>query len=168
MVVMGPLTGLVARHPQCLQCIFFNQGAARMAGCCNRRAACLEGYDDYKHIDVKGKIAAVLFGAPDFPAAVKAHYSASWLKRRNAAAHGAVGYLLNPAKIMAEWERNIYHHPQDDMQQPGLNFDAAALYARTAFLCGWFAGNDAAAPAWKPGDFFGVAFARPAAGMAGK
>jgi hypothetical protein len=67
---------------------------------------------------------------------------------------------INPAKIMEEWEHKIYHHPQDDMQQPGLNFEAAALYARTAFLCGLYTADDAAAPAWKPGDFFGLAFPR--------
>lgn len=53
-----------------------------------------QGYDDYKHVDVKGKIVAILFGAPNFPTALKAHYSASWMKRQNAAAHGAVGLLL--------------------------------------------------------------------------
>jgi hypothetical protein len=50
-------------------------------------------YDDYKNIDVKGKIVAMVFGAPAFQSALKAHYSASWLKRKNAAAHGAVGIL---------------------------------------------------------------------------
>ena len=53
-----------------------------------------QGYDDYKHVDVKGKIVAILFGAPNFPTALKAHYSASWMKRQNAAAHGAVGVLV--------------------------------------------------------------------------
>ncbi|MBV8403844.1 MAG: M28 family peptidase [Gammaproteobacteria bacterium] len=53
-----------------------------------------QNYDDYKGADVKGKIVAIVFGAPDFPSAVKAHYSASWLKRKNAAAHGAAGLLL--------------------------------------------------------------------------
>jgi hypothetical protein len=52
-----------------------------------------QNYDDYKDTDVRGKIVAVVFGAPGFPSAVKAHYSASWLKRNNAAAHGAVGLL---------------------------------------------------------------------------
>jgi hypothetical protein len=66
---------------------------------------------------------------------------------------------IQPAKIMEEWDHKIYHHPQDDMQQPGLNFDAAALYAKTAFLCGLFTADDASPPSWKPGDFFGVAFA---------
>jgi hypothetical protein len=66
---------------------------------------------------------------------------------------------IQPAKIMEDWDHRIYHHPQDDMQQPGLNFQAAALYAQTAFLCGLFTANDANAPTWKPGDFFGIAFA---------
>jgi hypothetical protein len=66
---------------------------------------------------------------------------------------------IQPAKIMEDWERKFYHHPQDDMQQPGLNFEAAAAYARTAFLCGLFIANDPTPPSWKPGDFFGLAFA---------
>jgi hypothetical protein len=53
-----------------------------------------QGYDDYHDVDVRGKIAAVVFGAPAFDAAVKAHYSASWLKRNNAASHGAIGLLV--------------------------------------------------------------------------
>jgi hypothetical protein len=53
-----------------------------------------QGYDDYRNVDVRGKIAAMVFGAPAFDTAVKAHYSASWLKRRNAAAHGAIGILV--------------------------------------------------------------------------
>jgi len=66
---------------------------------------------------------------------------------------------IQPAKIMEDWEHKIYHHPQDDMQQPGLNFEAAALYAKTAFLCGLLTANDPKAPSWNPGDFFGIAFA---------
>jgi hypothetical protein len=66
---------------------------------------------------------------------------------------------IQPAKIMEDWDHRIYHHPQDDMQQPGLNFGAAALYAQTAFLCGLITANDANAPSWNPGDFFGIAFA---------
>jgi len=36
-----------------------------------------QNYDDYRHVDVKGKIVAMVFGAPDFQSAVKAHYSAA-------------------------------------------------------------------------------------------
>ena len=68
---------------------------------------------------------------------------------------------ISPAKIMEQWETKIYHQPQDDMQQPGMNFGAAALYARVAFLCGLYTANESAAPEWKPGDFFGVAYPRP-------
>jgi Zn-dependent M28 family amino/carboxypeptidase len=51
-------------------------------------------YDDYRGVDVKGKIVAYLYGAPpSFATSNRAHYSASWLKSKNAAAHGAVGVL---------------------------------------------------------------------------
>jgi Zn-dependent M28 family amino/carboxypeptidase len=53
-----------------------------------------QAYDDYANVDVRGKIVAMVFGAPAFDTAVKAHYSASWLKRKNAAAHGAIGILV--------------------------------------------------------------------------
>lgn len=66
---------------------------------------------------------------------------------------------IDPVKIATAWEKDIYHHPQDDMQQPNLDFAAGALYARFAFLCGLYTANDADAPKWNPGDFFGEAFA---------
>jgi hypothetical protein len=53
------------------------------------------GYDDYSGTDVKGKIVAMLYGAPaKFPSAPRAHYSAGRIKIANAVAHGAVGYVL--------------------------------------------------------------------------
>jgi hypothetical protein len=36
-----------------------------------------QGYDDYKGIDANGKIVAMIFGAPNFEASMKAHYSSS-------------------------------------------------------------------------------------------
>lgn len=52
-------------------------------------------YDDYAGIDVRGKIVAVLTGAPPaFPHNQRAYYSSSRLKGENAVAHGAVGVLL--------------------------------------------------------------------------
>jgi hypothetical protein len=53
-----------------------------------------QGYDDYKGVDVKGKIVAMLFEAPNFETSLKAHYSSSEVKLANAAAHGAVGVIL--------------------------------------------------------------------------
>src|ERR1700682_4355106 len=52
-----------------------------------------QGYDDYDGIDAKGKIVAMLFGAPKFESSLKAHNSSSAIKRKNAAAHGAVGVI---------------------------------------------------------------------------
>jgi hypothetical protein len=53
-----------------------------------------QGYDDYKQIDAKGKIVALLFGAPKFESSLKAHYSSGESKQANAVAHGAVGIIL--------------------------------------------------------------------------
>jgi hypothetical protein len=57
------------------------------------------GYDDYAGVDVKGKVVAVLNGAPaKFPSTVRAYYSDYNEKSKNAVAHGAVGFmdLLTP------------------------------------------------------------------------
>jgi hypothetical protein len=52
------------------------------------------GVDDYAGIDVKGKIVALLYGAPArFPSEQRAHYGWPRLKQATAAAHGAVGIL---------------------------------------------------------------------------
>ncbi len=65
---------------------------------------------------------------------------------------------IDPAKISKHWEETRYHQPQDDMQQPGLDFEAAAAYARLAFLCGYLVVQDAQRPQWNSGDFFGEEF----------
>jgi hypothetical protein len=66
---------------------------------------------------------------------------------------------LKPAEIFENWYAHFYHQPQDDMQQPGLNFDAAAQFAQVGFLCGLYVAQDSERPRWNPGDFFGTAFA---------
>lgn len=51
-------------------------------------------YDDYAGLDVKGKIVAAIFGAPGtFPSEERAHFASGIEKAREAAAHGAVGFL---------------------------------------------------------------------------
>ena len=62
---------------------------------------------------------------------------------------------LNPPAIMQKWEETRYHQPQDDMDQPGLDFEAAARFARFAFLCGYLVTEDTQRPRWNKGDFFG-------------
>jgi hypothetical protein len=53
-----------------------------------------QGYDDYRTINAKGKIVAVIYGAPKFESSLKAHYSPSVEKAKNAVAHGAVGLIV--------------------------------------------------------------------------
>jgi hypothetical protein len=54
-----------------------------------------QSYDDYEGIDVKGKIVALVSGAPpQFEPTMRAHYSSGAVKAANAAAHGAVGAIV--------------------------------------------------------------------------
>jgi hypothetical protein len=70
-----------------------------------------QGYDDYAGLDVKGKIALRLYGAPaSFPPTLRAHHSNTVMKARNAAAHGAVGTLefrLPRDQARSPWARSI-------------------------------------------------------------
>jgi hypothetical protein len=61
-------------------------------------------YDDYLGIDVKGKIVALIYGAPaKFPSTERAYYSDGLVKQRNAVAHGAVGML--DLMLPEDWKR---------------------------------------------------------------
>jgi hypothetical protein len=67
---------------------------------------------------------------------------------------------IDPVAIFKEWEETRYHQPQDDMQQPNLDFNQAVKYARFAYLCGWLIAQDPQRPAWNPHDFFGDHYAK--------
>ena len=62
---------------------------------------------------------------------------------------------IKPMKIFGFWEETRYHQPQDDIDQPGLDFEAAAKFARFAFLCGYLVTKDPQRPTWNKSDFFG-------------
>jgi Zn-dependent M28 family amino/carboxypeptidase len=67
------------------------------------------GYDDYKGIDAKGKLALIFYNAPStFPSEMKAHFSATPQKLRMAADHGAIGVIVmfrpEDSKVFP-WER---------------------------------------------------------------
>jgi hypothetical protein len=66
------------------------------------------GYDDYAGVDVRGKIVALLMGAPaSFPPDQRAFYSENLGKIRSAASRGAVGVLGLPtpaAERRIPWE----------------------------------------------------------------
>jgi Peptidase family M28/PA domain len=67
---------------------------------------------------------------------------------------------IEPLKIFEQWEQTRYHQPQDDMQQPGLDFEAAAGFGRFAYLSGYEIAQDPVRPSWNPGDFFGERYAK--------
>ena len=61
-------------------------------------------YDDYTGVDVKGKIVAIIYGAPaKFPSTERAYYSDGLVKQRNAVAHGAVGII--DLMLPEDWKR---------------------------------------------------------------
>src|SRR5580698_9688585 len=61
--------------------------------------------------------------------------------------------------IAMKWMDDTYHSPQDDMNQPNLDFDAAAKFAQFTFLCGYYVTQDTPRPTWNKGDFFGDQYA---------
>ena len=67
---------------------------------------------------------------------------------------------INPTQIFKNWEATRYHHPGDDMNQPGLMFNEAAKYARFVFLCGYTVAEDSQKPTWNKGDFFGEQYGK--------
>lgn len=67
---------------------------------------------------------------------------------------------IKPAAIFENWEATRYHQPQDDMEQPGLDFEAAVQYAKFVFLCGYYITQEPQRPRWNTGDFFGDLFGR--------
>ena len=67
---------------------------------------------------------------------------------------------IDPVAIFKEWEETRYHQPQDDMQQPNLDFSQAVKYAQFAYLCGWLITQDPQRPQWNAHDFFGDHYAK--------
>ncbi|MEO8216164.1 MAG: M28 family metallopeptidase [Acidobacteriota bacterium] len=70
-----------------------------------------QNYDDYLTVDVKGKVVAMLGGAPpSFPSTERAYYSSGATKSDNAAAHGALGIIniaTPPEMVRSPWERRV-------------------------------------------------------------
>jgi hypothetical protein len=76
------------------------------------------GHDDYAGVDVKGKIVALVRGAPaSFPPTQRAHHSSTSLKIRIAGEHGAVGLLYFASRPAASgrWERIVRRLKQGGM-----------------------------------------------------
>jgi len=65
---------------------------------------------------------------------------------------------IDTKKLGEELIATRYHAPSDDMSQP-FNFDATVQFMQVDFLVGYDVAQDPRRPVWKPGDFFGEAFA---------
>ncbi|MEJ2521747.1 MAG: M28 family metallopeptidase [Gammaproteobacteria bacterium] len=69
------------------------------------------GFDDLSQVDLKGKVAVVLTGAPaSFPNSQRAYYSRSRLKYARLKAAGAVGVITVPTRVdqaRVPWQRRL-------------------------------------------------------------
>lgn len=76
-------------------------------------------HDDYSGIDAKGKIVALIYGAPpQFDSSLRAHYSSGITKREIAVAHGAVGYVtMNDPNLERLYS---FQHRVNDSAAPDL------------------------------------------------
>lgn len=63
--------------------------------------------------------------------------------------------------VWEKWMQEVYHKPGDDMSQP-IDFASGVQFAKLNFLISYLVAQDDEAPSWKPGDFFGDRFGRPA------
>ena len=97
-------------------------------------------YDDYKGIDVRGKIVAVISAAPHFESAISAHFTSTLIKARNAVAHGAVGLIVLDDPTL-EGEYPFAQQARDAgkpsfrwLDQRGLPNDATPELRGVAFL----------------------------------
>lgn len=71
---------------------------------------------------------------------------------------GGDGSAEGRARI-ADWRRDRYHSPSDDMDQP-FHWDSAARFTRMAMVGTWMLAEQRERPSWNRGDFFGERFAR--------
>ncbi len=61
---------------------------------------------------------------------------------------------LDGKKITEEWEEKYYHQPDDDMNQPYLDLNAAAKMVRLDLAIGYEIAQQTERPHWNKGDFF--------------
>lgn len=79
------------------------------------------GYDDYAHVEVKGKIAVILSGGPSrFPSEKRAYWSSNLMKTRMAVAHGAVGILT--VRTPVDEARGPWFRVVNQSKLPGMRW----------------------------------------------
>lgn len=88
------------------------------------------GHDDLKGIDLKGKIAVYIAGAPsNIPGAVQAHFSSAAERARALASAGAIGAIsiANPRNADVPWARSSAARLQTAMALAHPKLDASSL-----------------------------------------
>ncbi|MEP7367424.1 MAG: M28 family peptidase, partial [Acidobacteriota bacterium] len=88
------------------------------------------GHDDLKSLDLKGKIAVYIAGAPSsIPGAVQAHFSSTAERARALAAAGAIGAIsiANPRNADVPWSRSSAARLQPSMALADPSLDGSAL-----------------------------------------
>jgi hypothetical protein len=68
---------------------------------------------------------------------------------------------VDGAALWGRWMQETYHKPGDDLSPP-IDFGAGVQFAKLNFLISYRVAQDEKPPGWKPGDFFGEKFGRPA------
>jgi Zn-dependent M28 family amino/carboxypeptidase len=85
-----------------------------------------KNYDDFAEVDVKGKIAVYIFGAPaEIPSDLASHYQSAaerWKALKAAGAIGTIG-IPNPAAMDIPWPRVMvtWLQPSMKLADPGFN-----------------------------------------------
>jgi hypothetical protein len=84
-------------------------------------------YDDYAHIDVRGKVVVLLSGGPPtFPNDQRAYYSSGLIKARNAVKRGAVGMIT--VRTPVDEARGPWWRTVNQSRLPGMRWlDAAGV-----------------------------------------
>lgn len=75
------------------------------------------------------------------------------------AGYRAVDPKVDLPKILMAWDRERYHTPKDDMQQP-MDLRVGVQVTEFAYRLGTDVANTTARPQWKKGNFFGERFGR--------
>ena len=85
-----------------------------------------KNYDDFAGLDLKGKVAVIVAGAPgDIPGALASHYQSAaerWKALRKAGAVGTIT-ILNPASMDIPWSRITVNRTHPSMALVGQEFD---------------------------------------------
>jgi Zn-dependent M28 family amino/carboxypeptidase len=69
---------------------------------------------------------------------------------------------IDGRKLFMSHLRSHYHRPSDDLSRP-VHWPSALRFARANVRIAHAIAENSERPAWKPGDFFGEKFGRPAA-----